>query len=307
MLSTAQQTGEQTFQAEAFLLHIPLAPPYAKRRRSLEDSAKGSARAHAGQEVPDAAFDMRHADGRRQRHVFRWSEEARQYANDCKKHIRSSSQVGELQRQVVAKLAQMSGNPRDACLRFLKRLGIVRKQIHQPWTQREQQRLVDLMNSMPPIEAARILGRTTSSVYSMLHRLGLSSRQMREWFTASLLAHSLHISRQQVQQWIDRGWLKCRAVQTQGIKLQVIDIDDFCSFIEEYGRQVVGRRLSYEGLLFVRNYVCPPKHSDLLEVRGSYKKAAASLIPGVTGADLPGSKDDGEEDDDGELPRQQVC
>jgi hypothetical protein len=41
------------------------------------------------------------------------------------------------------------------------------------------------------------------------------------------------------------------------------------------GREVVGHRLSYDGLLFVRNFVFPPKHADLLSVRGSYKKHGA--------------------------------
>jgi hypothetical protein len=228
---------------------------------------------------------MGYGSGQQKRRVFRWSEDVRQYALECKRNIGSISQHGESERQLVGKLEEMSGNPRDACLRFLKQLGAVPRRGYRPWTKPEQQRLVDLINRMPIVEAARVLGRTTSSVQTMLHRLGLGGRQMREWFTTSLLAQCLHVSREQVQRWIDRGWLPCRVVQTRGLRMQIIDADDFCEFIEKYGRQVVGRRLSYEGLLFVRNYVCPPKHSELLSVRGSYKKPPAGVPKDVPGDD----------------------
>jgi hypothetical protein len=36
---------------------------------------------------------------------------------------------------------------------------------------------------------------------------------------------------------------------------------------------MVGRRLSYAGLWFVCNYVFPPRHADLLSLRGSYKRS----------------------------------
>jgi hypothetical protein len=176
--------------------------------------------------------------------------------------------------QILSKLVQISGNPRDACLRFLRRLGVAEKRSYREWTTREQQRLIELMDDVPVEEAARILRRPPASVRSMLHRLGFGVRQRREWFTVSLLAQALHISRDEVRKWIDRGWLQCRVVQAQSVKVQIIDAEDFCSFVKNYGRVVIGNRLSYEGLAFVRDYVFPRSHADLLSVRGRYNKAA---------------------------------
>jgi hypothetical protein len=45
-----------------------------------------------------------------------------------------------------------------------------------------------------------------------------------------------------------------------------------CQFAKEHGRAAVGRRLTYDALWFVQNYVFPPSHADLLSVRGTYKK-----------------------------------
>ncbi len=224
------------------------------------------------------------------RRKFCWSGEVWQLISDHRQRIEKSGNSRRDDRaEVLSKLVQISGNPRDACLRFLRRLGMAEKRSYRGWTTREQQRLIDLLEDVPVEEAARILRRPAASVRSMLHRLGLGVRQSREWFTVSLLAQALHIGRDEVHKWVDRGWLQCRVVQAQSVRMQIIDADDFCSFIKNHGRQVIGNRLSYEGLAFVRDYVFPRSHADLLSVRGPYNKAPSS-------ATLEANPDDFEED-----------
>jgi len=217
---------------------------------------------------------MYHQDGGLKRRTFHWSQGARQLVVvGLQREKRIGAFRGDQRQQILSRLTQVSGNPRDACLRFLRRLGLAEKRSYREWTTRERQRLVELIDDVPIEEAARILHRPPASVRSMLHRLGLGARQSREWFTVSLLAQALHIGRDEVRKWIERGWLRCRVVQAQSVKLQIIDADDFCSFVKNYGREVIGNRLSYEGLAFVRDYVFPRSHADLLSVRGPYKKA----------------------------------
>lgn len=113
---------------------------------------------------------MGRVDHQRKRLVFRWSSEATELVAKYQK--RAPAQVSSAERaELVAKLAQISGNPRDACLRFLRRLGVVEKRSYREWTKPEQQRLVELIGSVPVEEAARILRRPPASVRSMLHRL----------------------------------------------------------------------------------------------------------------------------------------
>lgn len=215
---------------------------------------------------------MESLNGCGKRRTFCWSAEAKCLVADQRRRSDTVSHRVSDREQIVSELVRISGNPRDACLRFLRRHGVAEKRSYREWTTHEQQRLVELMENVPVEEAARVLRRPPASVRSMLHRLGLGARQSREWFTVSLLAQALHISRDEVRKWIDRGWLQCRVVQAQSVKIQIIDADDFCSFIKNYARQVIGNRLSYEGLAFVRDYVFPRSHADLLSVRGPYKK-----------------------------------
>jgi len=222
------------------------------------------------------------SNGCGKRRTFHWPDEARKLVADQSRRIEKiGNHRGSDKEQILSKLLQISGNPRDACLRFLRRLGVAEKRSYREWTTREQQRLVELMDEVPVEEAARLLRRPPASVRSMLHRLGLGVRQSREWFTISLLAQVLHISRDEVRKWVDRGWLQCRVIQAQSVTLQIIGADDFCAFVKDYGRQVIGNRLSYEGLAFVRDYVFPRSHSDLLSVRGPYKKAPKQVVEPV--------------------------
>jgi hypothetical protein len=60
------------------------------------------------------------------------------------------------------------------------------------------------------------------------------------------------------------GWLKSRAaLSTAGTKANIIHPDDFCEFVKEHGRAAVSRRLTYDALWFVQNYVFPPSHAEL--------------------------------------------
>jgi hypothetical protein len=208
--------------------------------------------------------------GRRKRRSFRWPEEATQLVRE---YLRSSKPGQSRSRNSVAglatKLAALSGNPRDACFRFLHQQGVTQRRPWRPWTKPEQQRLFDLIETCPVEEASKIMQRSPRSIRSMLHRLGESSQRGRDWFTPYSLAEALHVRVDEVQKWVNHGWLKCRVVETANVKKRIIDPDDFSDFVKQHGRAVVGRRLNADGLWFVQNFVFPPKHAHLLPLRRS--------------------------------------
>ena len=222
---------------------------------------------------------MGESDSTRKRQVFLWPKAAGELVRDYKENIGRGPEHNESDREaLIAKLAEISGNPRDACLRFLRHLGIAHRRSYREWTKPEQQRLLDLITSIPVEEAANILRRSYGSVRSMLHRLGIGGRTGREWFTKFSLSRALHTRPDEIQKWIDLGWLKSRTLTTAGVRAHIIYADDFCEFVKKHGRDVVGRRLTYDALWFVRNYVFPPSHAELLAVRGTYKRYDAGDV-----------------------------
>jgi hypothetical protein len=212
-------------------------------------------------------------EGVSKRRVFQWSKQARDLAREYKQRMIAGQHLAQADRSVLAaRLVEISGNPREACLRFLCRSGVAQKRSYREWTKPEQRRLLDLITTMPVDEAAKILRRPPGSVRSMLHRLGIGGRTGREWFTKFSLSRALHTRPEEIQKWIDCGWLKSRSLSSAGLQAKIIYADDFCQFVKEHGHAAVSRRLTYDALWFVQNYVFPPSHADLLSVRGTYKK-----------------------------------
>lgn len=81
-----------------------------------------------------------------------------------------------------------------------------------------------------------------------------------------------------------------------GVQAHFIYPNDFSELVKRHGRSVVGRRLTYDTLWFVQNYVFPPSHAELLSVRGTYNKqsAKAEIDPSRAGESLDGSEGRGE-------------
>lgn len=242
----------------------------------------------------DYATDSEHP---KQHCAKRWSKNARQLVSDyIASRDSTKDQRAEL-RLLITKLAMVTGNSRDACRRFARQLGVSAKQPYRPWTRTEQQRLLDLIVLNPPCEVAKTLRRSTGSIRLMLHRLGANAQMGRDWFTKYSLAEALHIGVVQVQSWIDRGWLKVRIVETGRLKKEIIDADDFAEFCKQYRHAIVGRRLNVQCLDFVRRFVFPPSHTELLPVRES-KKERAAYEAQTGGTKMPATAADFEESDD---------
>lgn len=94
-------------------------------------------------------------------------------------------------------------------------------------------------------------------------------------FSKYTLAVALHVRPEKVEEWISRGWLKAREIETGRGKRIVIDAEEFCEFCRKHTRGVVGNRLNKERLDFVYHFAFPPSHAELLPVRDSKKERDA--------------------------------
>ncbi|HEY6181096.1 MAG TPA: hypothetical protein VIW67_02560 [Terriglobales bacterium] len=209
------------------------------------------------------------------RNTFRWPGAARELIREQLAKTQMQQLNESEMKLLVTKLVEVSGNPRRACWRFVRNAGITSKRSYRQWTKAEQQRLLDLMALHSLAEVTVLLRRSATSIRAMLHRLGASARMGEDWFTKHTLAEALHVRSEEVQKWIDRGWLKCRIVPTSGLKREIIDADDFCRFCKQHRSEIVGRRLNLERLSFVQTFVFPPSHMELLAVREAKKEQAA--------------------------------
>lgn len=202
------------------------------------------------------------------RNQLRWSKTSRDLVRA------NANATGTGLSDLVTQLVGETGNPRWACWRLVRAMGVRSKRPQRTWNVPEQQRLLKLIDLHPVNEIARILRRSQSSVWHMLYRLGANAKMGKDSFTKYTLAVALHIRPEKVEDWIDRGWLRAREIETGIGKRIVIDSEAFCEFCKQHTRDVVGNRLTKERLDFVYHFVFPPSHAELLPVRESKKERA---------------------------------
>jgi hypothetical protein len=215
----------------------------------------------------------------RNRRLVHWSMEARDLVAE---HLASRRHTSDdptaehaVTKALVSKLVESTGNPRDACFRFVRRFGIAARQNYQGWTEADEGQLLNLIVLHPPSEVAKIMRRSIRAVRSMLHKLGASAQTARNWFTKFSLASALHTRADEVQRWIDQGWLKARVVDTGNLKKVIIDPDDFAHFCRQYRNAAMGRRFNAERLDFLQDFVFWPGHDESRPGNNTHEKGAA--------------------------------
>jgi len=203
------------------------------------------------------------------RREFRWSKAARDL-------VRASINAsGKELSALLTKLVEESGNPRWACRRFVRSMGVKSKRAYRAWSQPEQQRLLKLIDLHPINEIAKLMRRSESSIWHMLYRLNANAKMGKDSFTKYTLAGALHVRPDTVESWMNAGWLKGTEIETGRGRRVMIQAEDFCEFCRKHTKDVVGNRLSRERLDFVYHFAFPPSHAELLPVRESKKERAA--------------------------------
>src|SRR5260370_20902927 len=206
---------------------------------------------------------------RKPRRTFRWSKEARDL-------VRSNLDAHGWQlTELVTRLTQLSGNPRDACQRLPRQLGLQAKRDHREWTEQERQSLLRLINLHPVLEIATLMHRSKFSIYQMLLHMGANPTTRKDGFTKYSLAALLHIRAEEIQRWIDKGWLRARVEGTEKMPRTVITASAFTTFCKRHRKAVIGNRLNSARMEFVRTFVFAPSHAELLPVRDAKKEQAA--------------------------------
>jgi hypothetical protein len=238
---------------------------------------------------------------RKPRRTFRWSKEARDLV---KSNLNAQgSEVSEL----IVSLVSLSGNPSDACRRFARQLGLQSKRRHQEWTGSERQRLLRLISRHSVREVAALMRRSEFSIYQALLRLGAGSAARKDGFTKYSLAKLLHVRPEEIERWIDNGWLAARVEGTERMPRTFIAADDFAAFCKRHKKAVVGNRINQERMEFIRFIACPPSHAELLPVRDAKKEQAAydAQMNGTDGEEQDSDFEDFEEEGDLSLPAQE--
>lgn len=178
-------------------------------------------------------------------------------------------------RELVTALNLQSGNPRAACLRFARQLGIEQKREYRLWSEKEQQQLLYLLETQPVRRVALRLKRSSFAIYGMLHRMGVSAKIGEDGFSKYLLANLLHCRPETIQKWVDQGLLPSQVEHTARQRRTIVASGDFEKFCKDHPEELLRRRIRLDRLEFIFRFVFPRSHVDLLPVRASKKERTA--------------------------------
>lgn len=98
------------------------------------------------------------------RRTFRWPGAAREmvraYLNTAPSELSQTDERGAQigVKALITRIAALSGNPRGACWRFARQLGVISKRSYRPWTKAEEQRLLDLIASRSLADVTNFAG-----------------------------------------------------------------------------------------------------------------------------------------------------
>jgi hypothetical protein len=246
--------------------------PDSSQEENAQNSSPLSHYSHSSKSAAADSGIASHTDNiktRNSRREFRWSKVARDL-------VRANTNAsGTEVSLLISRLVSESGNPRWACRRFVRNMGIRARRPYRIWSEQEHQRLLKLIDLHPVNEIARLMRRSQSSIWHMLQRLGGNAKMGKDSFTKYTLAVALHVRPEKIQDWIRRGWLTALELEADRGKRMVIKAEDFCEFCRKHTRDVVGNRLTQERLDFVYHFAFPPSHAELLPVRESKKERTA--------------------------------
>jgi len=212
---------------------------------------------------------MGNSEQRRKPRTFRWSRTARAEV------VVNINAEGPQLRELVTKLAEISGNPRDACLRFARQLGLKAKQPYRKWTEEEQKKLENELEVHKVRKVAIRLGRTPSQVYGMMHRLGISGKKLTDKISMYAVARALSKHPRVVRQWIQSGALEAENEGTEQVPRWMISQEDLQRFEKKHRKLIAASHVDRERLRFICGYVFPASHESVLRTRESKKERAA--------------------------------
>ncbi len=200
--------------------------------------------------------------------MFKWSQTARDI-------VRANLDVkGPELRDLITRMVEVTGNPRDACLRFARQIGLKAMRTYRRWSPKEKEKLEDLLDVHRVRETAILLRRSPDQLYSMMHCLGISGKSGSS-LSVYKVAEYLHKRPATVRKWIDSGALEAPNEGTEEVPRYMITFDALKRFHRKHGGLIDASRVDRRRFQFLLESVFPSLSKEHLSTRNSKKEQMA--------------------------------
>lgn len=183
--------------------------------------------------------------------------------------------------QLVRRLQQQRGRPREACRRCVLQVGLKNREEHRRWTEAEIETLREKLYTHSVDETARMLHRTPNAIRCALRRNDLKVRDIRcDVMSVNAPARILRVRKAEIHTWIEKEWLQATTQLTGKRRTHVITPEAFRALYTHHLRDLLEQKRIPNVALFEAfyNFCFVPKHTigtQLLTVRRDKRERAA--------------------------------
>jgi DNA-binding CsgD family transcriptional regulator len=175
----------------------------------------------------------------------KWTEEERATVRQDYKGTNASAQ----------EIADRLGVTRFAVKGQAQKLGIMRQK-SPPWTDKELERLKELIHRHSVAQIAKKLHRSPNAVKIKATRLELDLRLRFDWYTKRDVCEIVGEDHHKVQKWIDSGELKAtwhndRKPDRKGMAMWHIEAKDLKEFIVKHAGELLGRNVDIQQIVWL--------------------------------------------------------
>lgn len=182
--------------------------------------------------------------------------------------------------QLVVRLQRQTGQPKEACWRFVIQYGLKGRHDHRRWTDEEFETLREGLVKFSLEEMAAKLNRSPKALRGKLGREGYNLREIRcDLFSLNSLARAIRVQRSQVLSWIEKGWLPATVGKRGRKNHYTITPESLTYLYKNHLQDVLKRGVPNQSLFEAYVQYCySPKHTvgeQLLNVRRDRRERAA--------------------------------
>lgn len=231
----------------------------------------------------------------RPRRRYDWPPEAERLARQ-KPRIHPS--------RLVQQLHDMTGHPVAACWRFVQKFGIQRPTRYRYWSERDQEKVLEMSDQRPLPEIAKHFGVSAKAIYHVVAKNHRRVARRSEWFGLHALAKYLTVKPEKVRGWIASKMLRCVVEEHGKLRYTLIAGAELVRFCKTYKEELLRQRIPEKRILFLIDYVIAAEVADDYTARSSKLEREAyerkEYLERAPGRRASGNSSDDDEDDEEE-------
>ena len=156
----------------------------------------------------------------------------------------------------------MTGHPVAACWRFVQKFGIQRPTRYRYWSERDQEKVLEMSDQRPIPEIAKHFGVSAKAIYHVVAKNHRRVARRSEWFGLHALAKYLTVKPEKVRGWIASKMLRCVVEEHGKLRYTLIAGAELVRFCKTYKEELLRQRIPEKRILFLIDYVIAAEVAD---------------------------------------------